>query len=87
MQGMLGRVGALVGEELVDQSLPRDDTVRAQKEERQHPALLRPAGVDGIPVHANHERSEHAELEARRSHPSDASVDPQRAAGKQPGAR
>jgi hypothetical protein len=83
---MLSRVGALVGEELVDQSLPRDDAIRAQEEERQHPTLLRPAGVDGIPVHANQEWAEDAELEARRSHPSDASVDPRSAAGKERGA-
>lgn len=68
VEGVLGRVQALVGEELADQPLTRDDAIRAEQEEREQPALLRSTGVDHLSVQANRERTKDAELETRRFH-------------------
>ena len=43
---------ALLGEQLLDQPLARDDAVRAQQQQREQRALLRPADRDGDAVDA-----------------------------------
>ena len=65
---VVGRVGALPGEELADQSLPRDDAVGIEQEERQQRPLLRSSNRDRHPVHPHDERTEDPELEAARDH-------------------
>ena len=67
-QRVVGRVDALLGEELADQPLARDDTVRAQQQQRQQRALLRPADGDRRAVDGHRERAQDPELEAARCH-------------------
>ena len=67
-QRVICRVEALFREELADQSLARDDTVRAQQEQPEQRALLRSPNRDRSAVHPNRERTEDPELEAARCH-------------------
>ena len=69
-QRVVGRAHALVGEELVDQPVARDHPIRVQQEEGQQRALLRPADGRNRSVHADDERTEDPELQARRCHRS-----------------
>ena len=84
-QGVVGRVEALLGEELVDQPLARDDPVRAQQEQRQQRALLRPAGRDRHAVHPHRERAEDPELQAARCHLAPSSLKGRGVRAKGPG--
>lgn len=56
----------IVGPELVDQGLARDDLVRVQQEKHEDAALAGAAEVQGPTVKPDLERSEDPEIEPRR---------------------
>ena len=66
-QRVVGGVDALLREQLGDQPVARDDAVRAQQQQREQRALLRPAERKRRAVYPNRERAEDPELEAARS--------------------
>ena len=67
-EGVVGRVHALVGEELRDQSLTGDNAVRTQKQQGEEGPLLRASDRYRRAVHLDDERPENPELEARVGH-------------------
>ena len=62
-QRVVGRVHALLREELADQAFPRDDTVRAEKQQREQRALLRPPSRDRVSADPDCQRAENLELD------------------------
>ena len=65
---VVGGVHALLGEQLADQTLARDDAIRAQKQQGEQRPLFRPADRDRSPVHPHRERTEDPKLETVRCH-------------------
>ena len=62
-QRVVGRVHALLREELADHSLPRDDTIRAEEQQRQQRALLWPSSRDRASADPDRQRAENPELD------------------------
>ena len=62
-QRVVGRVHALLREELADQSFPRDDTVCAEEQQRQQRTLLRPPSRDRASADPDRQRAENPELD------------------------
>src|SRR5262249_49347628 len=67
---VLGRVHALLDKELVDQSLARDDAIRAEKQQRQQRTLLRTTERDGRAVQLDSERPQDPKIEPAVLHRS-----------------
>ena len=63
-QRVVGRVHALLGEELADQPVSRDHAVRTQQEQREQRSLLRASDRHGGSVHPNDEWTQDPELQA-----------------------
>jgi hypothetical protein len=66
LDGVARRRRRVLGPQLLDQAIARDDPVGLQQQDRQQRALLRAAEREPVPVRANLERTEDAEVDASR---------------------
>ena len=72
---MVGRVHALLREQLTDEPVARDNAVRVEQQQRKECALLRPAGRDERAVHADRERPKDPELDSAAGYAAGFSCD------------
>jgi hypothetical protein len=66
LDGVARRRRRVLGPQLLDQAVAGDDPVGLQQQDRQQRALLRAAEREPVPVRANLERTEDAEVDASR---------------------